>query len=70
MTGGCASESAFVDAQTLRSILDDVIRDALAPYVVGFAPTPGDRAPQVHNLEVRLASKSGELEGGKRRATY
>jgi hypothetical protein len=70
MTGGRASEFAFVDAQILRTLLDDVIGDALAQYVVGFAPDPGDRAPQVHNLEVRLASKSGELEGGKRRATY
>jgi hypothetical protein len=33
-------------------------------------PTHGDRAPGVHSLEVRLAPKSGQLEGGKRRATY
>lgn len=70
MTGGRASEFAFIDAQILRRILDDVIGDALAQYLVGFAPTASDREPQVHHLEVRLASKWGELEGGKRRATY
>ena len=71
MTGGRAFEYAAVDAKTLRTILDEVVVDALAQYVVGFAPTPSEGAGRQHQLEIRLSSKSaGTVEGGKRRAFY
>jgi hypothetical protein len=71
MTGGRASEYASIDAKTLRAILDGVVSDALAQYVVGFIPASGEDAARRHNLEIGLSSKSaGTVEGGKRRAIY
>lgn len=71
MTGGHASEYASIDAVLLRKILDGVISDALAQYVVGFVPEPREDFTRQHQLEIRLASKSsGAVEGGKRRAVY
>jgi hypothetical protein len=71
MTGGRAFEYATVDAKTLRAILDGVVSDALAQYVVGFVPAPGEDAARQHQLEIRLSSKSaGTIQGGKRRALY
>lgn len=70
MTGGRAFEYAAIDAKTLRTILDSVVTDALAQYVVGFVPASDERVRQ-HQLEIRLSSKStGMIEGGKRRAVY
>jgi hypothetical protein len=70
MTGGRASEYAAIDAKTLRSILDSVVSDVLAQYVVGFVPE-SDEGVRQHQLEIRLSSKSaGTIEGGKRRAVY
>jgi hypothetical protein len=70
MTGGRASEYAAIDVKTLRTILDSVVGDALAQYVVGFVPA-SDEGVRQHQLEIRLASKSaGTIEGGKRRAVY
>jgi hypothetical protein len=71
MTGGRASEYTAIDATTLRKILDGVVSDALAQYVVGFVPAPGEDAARQHRLEIRLSSKSvGAIQGGKRRAVY
>lgn len=71
MTGGRPYQFAAIDAKTLRTILDNVVSDALAQYVVGFVPASGEAATRQHNLEIRLASKSaGNIEGGKRRAMY
>jgi len=70
MTGGRASEYTSIDAKSLRAILDRVVSDALAQYVVGFVPAGGEDARR-HDLEIRLGSKSaGTIEGGKRRAVY
>jgi VWFA-related protein len=71
MTGGRASEYTAIDAKTLRAILDGVVSDALAQYVVGFVPAQGEDAARQHRLEIRLSSKSaGAIQGGKRRAVY
>jgi hypothetical protein len=71
MTGGRASEYPAIDATTLRVILDGVVSDALAQYVVGFVPAPSEDAARQHRLEIRLSSKSvGTIQGGKRRAVY
>jgi hypothetical protein len=71
MTGGRASEYAAIDAKALRAILDGVVSDVLAQYLVGFVPDAGEGAPRQRQLEIRLKSKSaGTIEGGKRRATY
>ena len=71
MTGGRSFEYAAVDAKTLRTILDGVVADALAQYVVGFSPTSGEGAGRQHQLEIRLSSRSaGTIDGGKRRAFY
>jgi VWFA-related protein len=71
MTGGRAFEYTAIDAKTLRAILDSVVTDALAQYVVGFVPASGEDARRQHQLEIRLSSKSaGMIEGGKRRAVY
>ena len=71
MTGGRASEYTSIDAKNLRAILDGVVSDALAQYVVGFVPASGEDSARQHHLEIRLVSKSaGTVEGGKRRAVY
>ena len=71
MTGGRSGEYQEIDAATLRDILDAVVDDGLAQYVVGFVPPSQNERPMEHKLEIRLVSKSGRtLEGGKRMATY
>jgi hypothetical protein len=71
MTGGRASEYTSIDAKKLRAILDGVVSDTIAQYVVGFVPASGEDAARQHHLEIRLVSKSaGTIEGGKRRAVY
>ena len=71
MTGGRASEASNIDARKLREILDGVVSDALAQYLVGFVPAAGEDVARQHQLEIRLSSKSaGTIEGGKRRAVY
>ena len=70
LTGGRSVEYASIDAPLLLQILDSFKADALAQYVIGFAPD-ANPSPQQHNLEVRVAkSSSGSVEGGKRRAVY
>jgi VWFA-related protein len=71
ITGGRAFEYAAVDAKTLRAILDSVVSDALAQYVVGFVPASGENVARQHQLEITLSSKSARtIQGGKRRAVY
>jgi hypothetical protein len=71
MTGGRAAELESIDAATMQKILEGVVRDVSAQYVVGFVPSSDGAAPKQHNLEIRLSTKSlGEVEGGKRRAAY
>ena len=71
MTGGRASEYASIDAVTLHKILDGVISDALAQYVAGFVPGPGEGITRKRQLEIRLTPRSAcVVEGGKRRAVY
>lgn len=71
MTGGRTVEYTEIDAPALHRILETVISDGLAQYVVGFVPSSTTGTPKEHKLEIRLVSKSGrELEGGMRRATY
>ena len=71
MTGGRAFEYPNIDAKRLRAILDGVVSDARAQYVVGFAPASGEDATHQHRLEINLSSKSGgTIQGGKRRAVY
>ncbi len=70
LTGGRSVEYASIDAALLSKILDSFKADALAQYVIGFAPD-SNASPKRHNLEVRVAKKSsGAVEGGKRRAVY
>jgi len=70
LTGGRSVEYESIDARSLLEIFDSFKADALAQYVIGFAPD-SNASPKRHNLEVRLASKSsGLVEGGKRRAVY
>jgi hypothetical protein len=70
LTGGRSVEYASVDSPLLLKILDGFKADALAQYVIGFAPD-SNASPKRHDLEVRVAKKlSGSIEGGKRRAVY
>lgn len=57
-----------------RDILERVKKHALArfssSYSIGFVPSPSV-APREHELEVKLAPKSGgKVNDGKRSATY
>lgn len=70
VTGGRAAELPSIDAPLLLRILEAFKADALAQYVIGFAPD-STGSPRRHNLEVKVGKKSvGTVEGGKRRAVY
>ena len=70
LTGGFSVEYASIDAPLLLQILNSFKTDALAQYVIGFDPD-SNASPKKHDLEVKVAKKSGgSVEGGKRRAVY
>jgi hypothetical protein len=68
-TGGHLFFPSHIDAKVVGGILDAVRDRGLPQYSVGFVP--GAAKPRLHNLEIRLKSKSnGRLIGGERKVVY
>jgi VWFA-related protein len=67
ITGGRAYSPRFFTPDTIRKILQFMVGQVRAEYVVGYYPPPAEGAARSHKLAVRLKSKeTGKLLGGTR----